>query len=1263
MTPTPAQLRAIRTTGRDLLVSAGAGSGKTAVLAHRCAYLVTEAEPRCRVDQLLVLTFTEAAAAEMRSRIAAALRERQAARPGDAEIRRQLLLLDLADISTLDAFCRRLLARHHLAAGVDPAFSILDASESTTLRESVMQDYVQFLRTGDGAATEQFENLLRLYGNGSDEILRERILELHRFLATLPDPDPWCEAAIRRYEPSAPDRLAPEWSALRRTMLLERIEEFSSSADRLVRDHAGRAGAEKWVDFVDAIRAALDGWRNRASATRSDEELDAVCASIQGFKLPTAPRESPSVKKLPDDQLRAFHAAQSPVKRWRDRLKELLIETDSAGSAADWAQGLARVAPHVRALIELTRGFRDRYAEAKRRLGRLDFSDLEQAVLQLLRTHPPILGLLRKQYEQVLVDEFQDINPLQEEIIRSVSRQSEGDRAANLFCVGDVKQSIYRFRLAEPELFMRMLSQTTDDSAAPGPLRVDLPDNFRSRPQVLDAINRIMSRLMTHELGLVDYDHRAELRAGAKQPGAGHRGAAFELHLIQDGGGAAAVVAEPDTESESGSDANTEQGPHGDERLDLERIEREARCVGARMLAMRAERPEIRWSDMAILLRSPGPRLDYLMNQLAGMGIPVIAERGAGVFLSPEVRDVRALLNLLDNEQQDIPLTTLLRSPICHDPATGLNLPLRDADLLRIRALRRDLPFHAAARDYVLNGSDAVLRRTLAAVFERLGAWRMLARRRPIADFFAALLAETRSAERAAARPEGLRRRAALHALHQAARDFGGRTRQGLHRFLRFLDELEAAGDELRGSTHAAGQEAVRILSIHQAKGLEFPYVFLMEVGKKFNFEDARSSILLDRALGPALKAVDEWRWITYPTLGHRIVAGRISDATRSEELRLLYVALTRAKECIIAIGSGRPGHWERLTGPEREGAGPLPLSQRRAAQSMLDWISDALACEPLSSIRVIDELSTTGGAADPDALFELRRISADAIETGKRIDTPSDLVGKQSTDCLAESLSTTKVSPADLESAQRAIERLRRRYTGQVFTAIPSVVAASELKRRWITHADPELPASDLATLTRSATARGPREWRRPRFTAAGAAPRRTERGVWTHLFLQHLDLSRPCDAEDLRDQLARLVTESRLTEAQRDAIDLPAIAWFFEQAAGRELRASAEHVIREAPFVLSVSPQRYSEAAAPRDPGDFLVVRGMVDCLYDREDGLALIDWKTDRITGERLEERIRVYQPQLDIYAAAASELFERPVALRRLVFLSARHIADV
>jgi len=1265
---TAAQKQAIATTGRSVLVSAGAGSGKTAVLAERCVHLVLDAQPPSRVDRLLVVTFTEAAAAQMRDRIARALRARQSADPANTRIRQQLALLDGASISTIHAFCKRVLDRYFAQAGVDPASPIMDAHDAALLRRDLVDAVFRDFAAREDDAGERFHHLIQNHGAGREFALIDLILGLDAFLDSIADPDRWLTDAGDRLRTDNPDELPAFWQDLLAKEIAVELADQMEHVNRAIQtaSDAGDIGA-LFTPCLNDYADAIETWRHALGHAPTAKTVDAVCtAGIGQFKFPSIPdARSKAVKSLPPDARAVFDRCQRACREIRDALfAARLSEPYGRFTSTQWAQGLARTSGHVQIIVELVREVRQRYAAEKAELGVLDFSDLECRTLLVLRDDESgVAGGLRDRFDHVLVDEFQDVNPIQAEILRRVSREDDPQRNHNLFAVGDVKQSIYRFRLAEPRLFLDRLArfQTPGDTAQTPNNRtgvaIDLVENFRSDEHIIDAVNAVFARLITPDLGGVIYDDRSRLVHGLPRSTGPRAVPGIELHLLED----TARAAEDDAAAAPAKRAAVEDAG------DWERIEREAYVIARRIEMLRdAGTP---WSDMVILLRSLANRAPLMIRALSRMGVPVHAEVAGGFFDALEVNDCLALLALLDNSRQDLPLAAVLRSPIVGEPFT-------DSELV---ALRTHVPdrrafFHTAVFAYARDGADAGLRNRLAAFLERLQEWRQVARHKPLADVVWRLLHETNYLAFVEGLPQGAQRRANLIALHDHARKFATFGRQGLHRFLRFIDQMRDAEMDLEpAAVTNASADVVRVMSIHRSKGLEFPVVFLAELGKRFNMAEASGSILFDRELGLGLKAVDVDKRITYPTLAHNLVTRRIRMESLSEEMRVLYVALTRAKKRLILVGTG---DLQKLDAPDQTPAdGPLPAIQRRSARSALDWVLPAVCAAPPAAHRI--DKATPGTISAPLALPTGRpaplfhTIGYAVADMSKWTMDPPRVVHAE--ERLAK-LSRMSPLPADLQPAGPPpdLAVLRRRltdpYRAAPLAAIPAVAAASELKRRWEhgPHIDGEASARvNAAALTAGTGPSGARNFRfsPPDFVGIDDADASTRRGTSTHAFLQHVDLHRACDRPDLESQLKAMIERGLITPDEAEQINLDDAAWFFDAPLGRRMRSPAAAVRREWPFVLSASPTRFDPGVAPLDGGDRLLVRGIIDCLLNDDGRWDVIDYKTDRVAGAALDERAGLYRGQLSIYAEAVDKLWPGAVGRKWLVFLNARKCVEV
>jgi ATP-dependent helicase/nuclease subunit A len=1193
---TPRQREGIERTGGSLLVSAAAGSGKTAVLAERCAHLVCEATEPCDIDELLVVTFTESAAAEMKARIQQALRRKFEHKRSD-RLARQVRLAQHAHVSTLHGFCYRLLKQNFTVGGVDPAFSVLDADEAALLRVEIATDLFHRRYETDDAGN--FQRLIDAYGDGDDESLIRQVVATHELLASLTNPRQWLEDSARAMREAAQRPL--EESDLGRSLLMQIDGELTG----LVRKCEGTAKTIAGLGgnlgpYVEHAQELLQYFRHWQAVLKS-HGVDALVSEVRDFraakpKLPTIKGdvEGKALGKSLIDELK-YAVDRKP-------LEDLLF-----CESEQWRDGMRRVAPHAQEFLSLVLDFSKAYLAAKSAPRALDFSDLERMALKILRDgesdRPSALAkALHGQFRFVLVDEYQDINPIQDAILRLVSTECVKERGANLFCVGDVKQSIFRFRLAEPRRFLDRHRRFLDSKDA-GQV-IDLRENFRSRAPLLEAINGVFERLMTEEGAEIEYDESHRLKAAQTFPEAGDlpafKGAPIELHFL------------PEDCSVGESDDGTEE---------LERVDYEAMLLARRIreimgmdgsprmhVADDGKMRPIELGDIVVLLRTMRKKADRFADVIRAHGIEVFNEGGGGLFEATEVRDILCLLQILDNQKQDIPLAAVLRSPIS-------GLPDPDDGLARIRLAYpgEKIPFHEAVRKY--SEKDDELGAFLRDFLKRISRWREAASRRPVAETLWRIYQETGYLGFCGALDDGAQRVANLMELHERAAQFGTFLRQGLYRFLKFVQSLKEETDVRRPSAAATSEHAVRIMSIHRSKGLEFPVVLLPDLGKHINVSDARGAILTDREMGLGMDAVDEQHLIRYPSLASTLVRQSLLRQTMAEELRLLYVAMTRAKEHLILVGTctaeDRDG-WETQWGRHK---GPLPADVIRGARRAVDWIGPVEAATRGVFHKIVHA---------PDEVRQWKNPRHDKPKVSKRQERLMRM------EPLAQA---PKINPP----AKQLIERFSGRYAFDPFTRVQAAISVTALaKDRVNTGKDPLQRKLDL-----------------PKFFESDSTPKATDIGNATHTVLQYFDFRR----QEIEGQIQELVDRKLLGEEEAKWVDRGAIQWLLTSDVGKLIRANHARLIRETPFALM--------RAAPDCPpsGDAMnqmMVRGRIDLLVPTNDGLAIVDYKTDRVTGADLEERARGYQGQMEMYGEAIRKFGGGKVLGVYLVFLAAREI---
>jgi ATP-dependent helicase/nuclease subunit A len=1224
---TPEQRTAIESTGGSVLVSAAAGSGKTAVLAERCAHLVAGAQPPCDVMELLVVTFTKSAAAEMRSRIQSALQKRFAANPSP-RLQRQLALVEHAHVSTLHAFCADLLRRNFHRARIDPDFQTLDENESLLLQSEVAEDLLE--RKHERDETGEFRNLIDAYADGHDDRLMERVKSASQLLGSLRNRDGWIRNTLDEIREASAN---PQEKSLLGRRLIEEIKTVLARLERQATENAAaiRKMDRRLVGYADQ----LDQFRNflkQFGDVLAAHGLDALVSEIRDWRatIPVAPRVAATV---PGKDL-----AKAMFDGVRDAMKAESLEELTRFDSQMWRDGMGMILPHAQAFLDLVSEFDAEYARAKNRDRTLDFSDLERRTLAILCENPdddaPAIptDLARSQHEQfrhVLVDEYQDINEIQDAILTLLSRECLGDRdrrPANLFCVGDAKQSIFRFRLADPR---RILQRQKYLSESPERGRViHLRDNFRSRAKLLEAINSVFQRLMTRQTAEIDYDDTQRLTPGAKFPAdsgpAIFAGAPIEMHLLPH-----------EVEDSDDSDAELERAEY-EAMLVADRIEEMLGKAGSppRLVQRNGSMQPIEFSDIVVLLRAMHFKADFFADVLRKRGIPVHSENGAGFFHATEVRDVLCLLQILDNQQQDIPLAAVLRSPLA-------GLPEPDDALAAIRVAfpgdeEHPIPFHEAVRRYALEQDDALAAR-LRDFLIQLSDWRDLANKRPVAELLWRLYERTGYLAYCCGLPDGRQRVANLVYLHERAGQFGTFRRQGLRRFLQFLEGLRAERDINRPTIAADAGNVVRVMSIHRAKGLEFPVVFIPDLGKVHNFGDEKGAILVDREAGLGMDVVDRSRLIRYPSLASTLVAMTLHRQTLAEELRLLYVAMTRAKEHLILIGTCKSAQielWKSTFANHRQA---LPAETVLDSRTFLDLLGPVWIA--------------TGG--DKSSVLNVTQHSADEMQKWKSASPKAAAPAWTESQQRMAELKPLDPAPPPNEIARRITERFEIPYPHKADTQRAAAKSVTELAKH------PVADEFQLQEFGGEPPAKPQRKLDFPRFFAAVSTPHPTDIGTATHLVLQHWDFSLPQTNEaDIGRQIHALIDRRIIPAAQADWVDRTAIEWFLKSDLGGELCKSHSQLQRELPFALAWNDSRERAQSGL----DSVMIRGRIDLLYPIAGGVAIVDYKTDDVSGPALQSRTEMYRGQMRFYRQAIESVAGKKVAGIHLVFLKARQIVS-
>jgi ATP-dependent helicase/nuclease subunit A len=1212
------QKAGIETVGGSLLLSAAAGSGKTAVLAERCAHLVCDANPPCNVDQLLVVTFTDSAAAEMKARIQQSLRMRIAQRPGDHRLARQAALVEHAHVSTVHGFCTRLLRRRFDLAGLDPNFRILSEDEAALLRSEVSGDLLN--RRHEDENADDFRRLIDCYAAGDDERLMERVISAYQLLQSLVDPVGWRKQKLADLDEAA--KLKLNDSVLGRefiqhidSRLMQFARQCKESADSIASMDRGLA---PYADRLGEFKSMAEHW---LSVLRNDG-LDMLVSEFRDFCLdiPQAPKVAGNT---PGKEI---------GKKLLDAVKDEITERDLAEllmfDSARWQQTVKDILPHARAFLSLVDDFDQEYAAAKKQLRALDFADLERGALNILKAGEgshlqpsAVAKSLHEQYRHVLVDEYQDINEIQDAILTLVSREcvaGADSQRANLFCVGDVKQSIFRFRLADPNRFLDRQDRFEKSSGKSSGQLIRLQENFRSRRALLEAINAVFDRLMTRESSQIDYQQSHRLRAGKEFPPSGNlaafAGAPIELHLLPR-----------KFEKASEDDA------------DMERAEYEALCVarrieemmgkhgGPRMHVVKDDKLQpIEYGDMVILLRAMQFKADAFADVLRAHNIPVHSDGGTGFFDATEVRDILSLLRILDNQLQDIPLAAVLRGPLA-------GIPQPDDALATIRLAYRDesedVPFHQAVRRYAIEKDDE-LAAHLRDFLARVADWRDQANKRPIAETLWRIYEQTGFLAYCSGLEDGEQRVANLLEFHERAAQFSGFLRQGLHRFLEFVEALRQERELSRPTLAGDASNVVRIMSIHRAKGLEFPVVFIPDLGKRHNLRDAEGSILVDRVAGLGMDVIDERKLIRYPSISSILVKDSLLNQTLAEELRLLYVAMTRAKEQLILVGTASEEESDRWAIQWRKHIGPMPADAILTASNALQWLGPVAAMTQASNaIQIIPHDET-----------EIRA-------------WPNPRMNRPAFTPLQQRLAHLEKRPGPREQNELA---------DQITARFQRIYAYANETRQSATVSVTTLAKSDHESTYAAATTPA-RKLDLPKFFSQSTAAKPTDIGTATHLVLQHWDFaSSKTDAMEIQRQINSQIDRKFIAPASAKLVDQRAIEWFVNTDLAQQLREHHGELLREIPFALATPLSGHSDSA---DPLDLPMIRGRIDLLLPTAGGYILVDYKTDQVTADTIAARAQTYREQMRFYRQAVEQIAGAKLSGIHLVFLTPRIIESL
>lgn len=1299
---TTEQQQVIDLRNRNILVSAAAGSGKTAVLVERIVKIITDKNHPVDIDHLLIVTFTNAAAAEMRERIGNAIEKALDEQPGDEHLLRQLTLIHNAQITTIDSFCLYVVRNHFHEIDLEPNFRIGDEGELKLLREDVLG---KVLEQNYEEPSEAFSDFVEGYASGrTDAALNEMILQLYEFSRSYPWPEKWLDSFVGAYRIETREELdRAEWLA----PLTENIRFVLKDCEQLLKQALAVTQQDDGPDMYEkAVRSDLEKYESLSKLTSfcelsvalSDIKYDRL-ASSRGFE--GDPDKLELVKSLREQ---AKDVVKKLCKQYFFCSPEMMIEQ------------LERTEPMLEEVVRLTKQFADEFAAAKRRKNLVDFHDVEHFALQILvdeeiEKAKKTAEEFRDTFEEIMIDEYQDSNEVQETLLRSISREERGEN--NIFMVGDVKQSIYRFRLARPELFMKKYdSYSLEESTTQ---RIDLHKNFRSREEVLTCTNDIFYKIMARSLGNVEYDAEAALYPGASYPAmpvqenpAGEKAAEDEKVSGKQINGFTPEILLADSNDELLEDTDFSDKKTLEAKMVAEKIRHLMKTQPVTDKAT-GELRMARYSDIVILLRSLSGWADSLVEVLNGNGIPAHTVSSTGYFSTVEVQTVLSMLRLLDNPRQDIPMAAVLRSPMAG---------LTDEELAVLRLEDGSVPFHEAvlelaeglyeedgqkeisnpeadqkqgknADEKPENHIESTAHRKLLEFYKKYRQLRQLVPDTPIHELIEIILRETGYGHYVAAMPAGNRRTANLNMLLEKAAAYEKTSYKGLFHFVRYIDELQKYDVDF-GEADMVGEneDVVRIMSIHKSKGLEFPIVIVSGMGKNFNKQDTRSKMVLHPELGIGLDYMDGKKRIKSPTIAKKAIAKQIDLENLGEELRVLYVALTRAKEKLILTGTLKDAA-EKLEFYRQQAAlyahssdtTAIPYLTRESAAGYLDWILPAVL---------------SYGDKYPVRIVEAAELVLDEVEN--QLEQNENLTER-----------IVEIEAADTQLVGQLKQRFSQRYPYQTDILRKNKYSVSELKHRAMREKfeaeqeetvpafleEPVTPTIPLfiqrqgiveqEAQNKAQDAGQEAESKAEQKIESNTANRGALRGTAVHRVMECYDFT---SEKSVQEQMDAMEKEEKITADMRALVKEQIVADFVSSETGKRMALAQRMgaLYREKPFVMGFTEEeleRYGFGAGAQmieneaqtenaqqeimsenvsqenhmHEEDLTLIQGIIDVFWIEDDGITVLDYKTDRV--DTAQELIDRYATQLKLYADALERVFAtRKLKVKEILIYSFR-----
>jgi ATP-dependent helicase/nuclease subunit A len=1235
---TDEQLSAIKTRNCNLLVAAAAGSGKTAVLVERIIRIITNKDNPVDIDKLLVVTFTNAAAAEMRERIAAAISKALDKEPTSKNLQKQLTLLNRANITTMHSFCLDVIKNNFHKIDLDPSFRIGDQTEGILIKDEVIETL--FEEKYDQEDTE-FTSLVEAFSTyKNDDNLKELIINMYNFIMSGPWPENWLKENAEAFNIETMEKLNnSKWVLVLKNSIKVEIEGYIKMLEKAI----------EIINLTDGLEPYLETFSNELYSIKNaynsiDCGLDDIYSSLCSISFGR-------LKSIKKDKV-SDENAQNTVKSIRDDIKKKiseLINNIFSVTPEEMLINIKGAYPTIKKLTEIVLEFGEKFSQKKKEKNILDFNDLEHLCLKILSDKDENGNIIpsktaiefKNLFDEVLVDEYQDSNNVQETIIELVSRRK--DEFPNVFMVGDVKQSIYRFRQAKPELFMeKYINYTLEES---NNRKIQLYKNFRSRKEVIDGVNYIFKEIMSETVGELEYTDEEALNLGASYENSEDEnvilGGPIEVNIIE--------------KSIEESDLNKEKLDEEDfENEEIEGVNLEGKIVAKRIKELMTttgnnvfkvldketgEYRPIKYKDIVILLRATKNWSESLLDELGQEGIPAYADTGSGYFESIEIRTIMSLLRVIDNPMQDVPVIAVLKSPIMGFSAEDLSI---------IRLKNKEKYFYENIADIaegnICDISEELITRC-KGFLEKLEIWRNKAIYMPIDEFIWYLYMDTAYYGYVGAMPNGVLRQANLKILFQRAKQFEQTSFKGLFNFINFINKLtKSSGDMGSAKILGENEDVVRIMSIHKSKGLEFPVVFLCGTGKQFNLMDLNKNILYHDELGFGPDFVDLEKRVSIGTIAKEAIKKKMKLETLSEEVRILYVACTRAKEKLIITGTVNniQKSIEKWVSSASLDYNLILPSEILKGKSYLDWIGMSL-CQHNDGKVLREKIAVSNEISKDDN-------SKWDIKLWKR----SDIVVNNEDGKLEEE-KEVKLSILEEEYDKDVYGEVDKilsyKYPLKESTKLKSNISVSDLKKRNAEFIDQNVESINIEEVE----SKNKRTIITPKFLQEEKGLTAAEKGTAVHFVMKKIDLDKVSSIHEIKDQIQYLYENDFILEEEMKAVNPSKILNFFKSDLGKmmtELHKEGKKIYRELPFYTEISSVNIDNTLSEEYENEKVRLQGIIDCFFEYNGESILLDYKTDYVSKDNEAELQKKYIKQLDYYSDAVFKITGKKVSKRYL-----------